>query len=45
MAGMADMISVSTAGAILQPQPPPWASEVRRGFSAKAASCMREPSL
>ncbi len=32
-AGMPARMSRSTAGAILQPQPPPWAREVRRGAS------------
>ncbi len=43
IAGIPAMISVSTAGAILQPQPPPWASEVRRGFAAMTASVMQAP--
>src|SRR5690606_19009452 len=32
--GIRVRMSCSTAGAILQPQPPPWAREVRRGSSA-----------
>src|SRR6266404_3221224 len=31
--GVEARISVSTAGAILQPQPPPWLNSVRRIFS------------
>ncbi len=41
-AGMLLRISVSAAGAILQPQPPPCASEVSRtgGTAIAASSCM-----
>ena len=31
-------ISVSTPGAILQPQPPPWERELRRGSAGKVVS-------
>src|SRR3954468_1128088 len=36
VAGMPFRIDCSTAGASLQPQPPPWASEVRRGVASGA---------
>ena len=35
--GMSFRMSRSTAGASLQPQPPPWAREVRRGSSVVMA--------
>src|SRR5471032_2232403 len=34
VAGIPLRIDCSTAGASLQPQPPPWASEVRRGVAS-----------
>ena len=43
-AGTLDMMLCKMEGAILQPQPPPWASEVRGGCRASGMVWMRDKS-